>query len=115
MSTATTYQHLEQRCNSSYRQLFIKGTRFRADLVYRAHVHPEEPMTPEELAADFKLPVDAVLEAIDYSRSNPPEVAEDARCEEALMAARGQLDPNYKYDARPRILAPQEVVQLGAP
>ena len=115
MSTATTYQHLEQRPNSAYRQLFIKGTRIRADLVYRAHINPEQPMTPEELAADYNLPLEAVLEAIDYGRSDPPEVADDARCEEALMAARGQLDPNYKYDARPRILTPEEVVRLGAP
>ena len=100
MSAELTYQHLEPRCNSAYRQLFVKGTRIRAELIYRAHVNAEEPMTPEELAADFGLALDAVLEAIAYCRSNPPEIATDLAEEQVLVAARGQLDPTYKNDAR---------------
>ena len=111
MNTTVTYQHLEPRPASSYRQLFVKGTRIRADLIYRAHINLEEPMTAEELAVDFGLPLAAIREAIDYGRSNPPEVASDSEREEALMSARGQLDPNYKYDARPRILSPQEAAR----
>ena len=72
-------------------------------------------MTPEELATYFRLPLAAVQEAIEYCRSNPPEIPADLAHEEALMAARGQLDPNYKYDARPRVLAPQEIVRLAPP
>src|SRR4051812_20577650 len=98
MSTATVYQQLEARPNSAYRQLFVKGTRIRAELIYLAHVDPEMPMTPEELAVDFGLPLQAVREAIEYCQSSPPEIAADLEHEEALMAARGQLDPNYKYD-----------------
>jgi uncharacterized protein (DUF433 family) len=113
MSTTLSYQHLEPRPDSAYRQLFVKGTRIRAELVYRAHINPEQPMTPEELAADFGLPLEAVREAIEYCRSDPPEIAADLAHEEALMAARGQLDPNYKYDARPRVLTPQELARLG--
>ena len=115
MSTMVTYQHLELRPDSAYRQLFVKGTRIRAELVYRAHINPEQPMTPEELAADFGLPLEAVREAIEYCRSDPSEIAADLAHEDALMAARGQLDPTYKYDARPRILAPQELTRLGPP
>ena len=110
-----TYQHLEPRSDSAYRQFFIKGTRIRAELVYRAHINSEQPMTPEELAADFSLPLTAVQEAIKYCQGNPPELAADLAHEEALMAARGQLDPNYKYDARPRVLPPQELVRLASP
>lgn len=112
MSTAVTYQHLEPRPNSAYRQLYVKGTKIQAARLYRATINLEEPRTAEELAADFELPLAAVLEAIEYGRSNPPEVEEDFRREEALMAAAGMLDPNYKYDARPRMLTPQEVVRL---
>ena len=115
MSTTVTYPHLEPRPDSAYRQLYVKGTRIRAELVYRAHINPEQPMAPDELAADFGLPLEGVREAIDYCRSNPSEIAADLAHEEALMAARGQLDPNYKYDACPRVLAPQELIRLGTP
>ena len=115
MSTITRYRFLEARPNSAYRQLFIKGTRIRAELVYRAHVHPEEPMTPEEVASDFGLPLEVVLEAIDYCKSNPPELAADLAEEESLMAARGQLDPGYQQNARPRILPPETLARLRSP
>jgi hypothetical protein len=112
MSTVTTYQHLERHPGSSYKQLFVKGSGFPAIAVYCAHISQEEPMTAEELAVDFSIPLAAVMEAIDYGRSNPPEVAEDIARDDALMEARGQLDPNYKYDPRPKILTPQEVMRI---
>jgi uncharacterized protein (DUF433 family) len=87
MATVLTYRFLEDRPKSAYRQLFIKGTRIRAEIVYRAHVYPEEPRTPEQLAADFALPLEAVREAIDYGRSEPPEIAADIAREAAIMAA----------------------------
>jgi uncharacterized protein (DUF433 family) len=114
MTTATTFQFLEGRPDSAYRQLFIKGTRIRAELVYRAHVDPEQPLNIDELALDFGLPRPAIQEAIEYCRSNPPEIAADAADEEALMSARGQLNPDYKFDARPRVLTPQELHRLQA-
>jgi len=112
MSTDVTYQYLERRPRSAYRQLFIKGTRIRAELIYRAHVNAEEPMSPEEVAEDYALPLAAVMEAIDYCKSNPPEIATDIAREEAIMAASGQLDPNYKYHPQPKILTPQEWARL---
>ena len=102
MSTDVTYQYLERRPRSAYRQLFIKGTRVRAELIYRAHINAEKPMTPEELAVDYGLPITAVAEAIEYCRSNPPEIAADIAKEEAIMAASGQLEPDYKYRPQPK-------------
>ena len=112
MSTRTTFQYLEPNPKSAYRQLFIKGTRIRAELVYAAHVNAEMPMTPNEVAVDYGLPLAAVLEAIEYCRSDPPEIATDRTREEAIMAASGELDPNYKFNPKPRILAPQEWARL---
>ena len=94
MSTGVTYQYLEPRPKSAYRQLFVKNTRIRAELIYRAHVNSEEPMSAQELAADYSLPLAAVLEAIEYGKSNPPEIAMDIAREPAIMAATGQLDPD---------------------
>jgi uncharacterized protein (DUF433 family) len=112
MSTDVTYQYLEPRPRSAYRQLFIKGTRIRAELIHRAHINAEEPMTAAELAADYGLPLAAVVEAIEYSKSNPPEIAADIAREEAIMAATGQLDPNYKYHPQPKLLTPEEWARL---
>ncbi|MDP6353494.1 MAG: DUF433 domain-containing protein [Planctomycetota bacterium] len=84
MSTATaTYMHLAPNPRSSYKQLFVKGTRIRARAIYSWYAC-EEPMTPEEIAADYSLPVEAVRECIAYCESDPPELQEDYAREEAL-------------------------------
>ena len=49
----------------------LESWRIQAELIYRAHINAEEPTTAEELAADFTLPVAAVVEAIEYGKSNP--------------------------------------------
>jgi len=112
MSTGVTYQFLEPRPKSAYRQLFIKNTRIRAELIYRAHVNHEEPMTAAELAQDYRLPLAAIIEAIEYSRSNPPEIAADMAREQAIMAATGELQPDYKYHPQPKLLTPEEWARL---
>jgi hypothetical protein len=45
-------------------------------------------MTPEEIAADYQLPLEAVQEAIAYCRSNPSEIAEDFAQDEAREASK---------------------------
>jgi uncharacterized protein (DUF433 family) len=112
MSTGVTYRYLESCQKSAYRQLFVKGTRIRAEVIYRAHINAEEPRTVEQLAADYNLPLESVREAIEYGRSNPPEIAGDIAREEAVMAASGESAPDYKYNPKPRILSPQEWAQL---
>jgi uncharacterized protein (DUF433 family) len=64
MATRVQYQHLEARPRSNYRQLWIKGRRIRAEVLYRSTVGPE-PRSPEEVAQDYDVPVEAVQEAID--------------------------------------------------
>src|SRR6476660_7926880 len=73
--SATSYFHLAPNPRSAYRQLFVKGTRVRARVLYGWYAR-EEPMAPEEIARDFNLPVEAAREAIAYCESNPPELAE---------------------------------------
>lgn len=69
-------------------------------------------MTPEELAVDYSLPLAAVAEAIEYCKSNLPEIDGDIAREEAIMAASGQLDPDYRYHPQPKVLTPQEWARL---
>ena len=112
MSTALTkYAHLAPNPKSAYKQLFIKGTRIRARTLYGWYAC-EEPMTPDEIAADYNLPLEAVKEAIAYCEFNPPELLEDYAREEALMEASGMNDPDYKYHPSQKLLSPQERAKL---
>jgi uncharacterized protein (DUF433 family) len=112
MSNPTHWNHLEPRPKSFYRQLFIKGTRIRARVIYGLFMSAEEPMTPEEIAVDYGLPLEAVLESIAYCQTNPREIEDDFRREEALMDATGMNDPNYKYHPTPRVISPQERARI---
>lgn len=63
------YLHLASRERSAYRQYFVKGRNLRAETLFRATVGLE-PMTPEEVARAYDVPVEAVREAIHYCRCN---------------------------------------------
>jgi uncharacterized protein (DUF433 family) len=88
-STATTvWKHLAPNPKSSYKQLFVRGTRITARTLYGLSANLE-PLPPEEIARQFNLPVEAVLESIAYCESNPPELLEDYAREQALIDAVG--------------------------
>jgi uncharacterized protein (DUF433 family) len=111
--TPDTWAWLAPNPKSSYRQLFIKGTRIRAEAIYALIVDGSATMTPEEVAADFGLPLEAVREAIAYCAADPPEIREDHRREEARLAATGMSDP--QYGGKPRLLTAQEISRLHQP
>lgn len=109
---AATWKHLAPNPKSVYTQLFIKGTRIRARVVYGMFMTDEEPMTPEQIAADFNLPLEAVQEAIAYCQSDPPEIKKDFEREERLMEAYGMNDPDYKYGGKYKRLSPEELTRI---
>src|SRR5713101_3949414 len=76
-SKPTTWVHLEALHNSFYRQLFVKGTRIRARTLYGLYMNADEPMTPDEIAAEYGLPLQAVQEAIAYCEADTPEIRQD--------------------------------------
>ena len=108
----TTYLHLAPNPKSAYRQLFVKGTRIRARVIYGWYAC-EEPLSPEEIAREFDLPVEAVREAIAYCESNPPELEEDYAREETLSAAAGMNEPGYKLRPIPKLLSSQEIARIN--
>src|SRR5260370_1279523 len=111
--TQNAWVHLARDPGSSYKQLFIRGRRIAARTLYGSFVNEEAPMTPEEIAADYELPLKAVLEAIAYCESDPPEVRQDWDTEEALAEATGMNDPNYKHHGKPKRLTPQERARIN--
>jgi uncharacterized protein (DUF433 family) len=85
------YKHLEARPGSNYRALWLKGRRIRAAVVYES-VHGPDPRTPEEFAADYQVPLEAVIEALEYVAHNQEIVEQDREREAARLRARGLLD-----------------------
>ena len=93
------WKHLERHPQSSYKQLFIKGTRIRAEIIYDSWVdaEPPEPTTPEEVAADWNLPVEAVREAIAYCPVRPAGDRRRPSEEREHLQALGVLDADGNY------------------
>jgi hypothetical protein len=109
-TTPKSWKYLVPKPRSSYKQLFVKDRWIAARTLYGMYMSEEGPRTPEEIAADWDVPLEAVMESIAYCESNPPELLEDHAREEALMEASGMNDPNY--DGRPKVLTPQEWARL---
>ena len=111
-SPSVTWQYLAPNPKSCYKQLFVKGTRIRARVLYGMFMSADEPLTREEIAAEFNLPLDAVNEAIAYCQSDPPEIALDFEREERLMDASGMNKTEYRNGAGFRIVPPEEVARI---
>lgn len=85
--TNGTYKYLGPRYGSLYKQYFINGTRIRAGVVYGDIVGPDR-VSPEELARDFHVPLEAVLECVEYCEKNPDVLRQDWEEEETIAARR---------------------------
>jgi hypothetical protein len=104
MAEQTEYRFLKPKPGSNYRQLFVQG-RIRAEILYRETVG-SEPLTPEEVAREYGLPVEAVLEAIDYCRRSDVQELLDA--ERARETARIKAAGRDKWPYAPRDFRPPE-------
>jgi uncharacterized protein (DUF433 family) len=111
MATTTQWKYLERNLKSSYRQLFVKGTRIRARVLAGPYFSAEEPMTVEQIAADWNQPEAVVREAIAYVQSNPPELEQDYRYEEGIARLAGVYDPGSMGRAL-RPVSPEDRVRL---
>ncbi len=88
MSVQIEYKYLELRPRSNYRQLWVKGRHMRAEVLYRCTVG-REPQTPEQVAREYDLPVEAVQEASDYCIRNKHILDAERAQEDASIQARG--------------------------
>jgi hypothetical protein len=82
------YKHLMPKRGSSYRQLYVGG-RIRAEVIYRETVGLE-PLTPEQVAGEYNIPVEAVHEAIDYCIDNKDLLDAERAEESARIKAAGR-------------------------
>jgi uncharacterized protein (DUF433 family) len=93
--TETQCQYLEPRPGSNYRQLFLKGRRIRAAVVDEA-IHGPDPFTTEEFATEFQVPLEAVLEALDYVAQHRALIEQERDHEAASLRARGLDGPTQE-------------------
>ncbi len=107
MSTEKTYHYLEARPGSLYRQLYIKGIKMRAEIPYSATIEKieddggvEPGRTPQEVADDFNIPLEAVLEAVEWCETHEDVLIADHAREDRLMEASGMNHPDYKYNPK---------------
>ena len=70
-----------------------------ARVLYGLHVNEQDPMTCEEIAAAYQLPIAAVDEAVAYCASDPPEIRADWEMEEASIREMVQKNPDYIHPA----------------
>jgi uncharacterized protein (DUF433 family) len=97
MSETNAYKYLGPRLGSSYRQYFINGTRIRARVICGA-VGGEDGRTPEQVADDYDLPLEVVLECIKYCDENPDVLRQDWEDEEALYRSRQWPKPSPRAE-----------------
>ena len=88
MTVQAEYHYLKPKPGSNYRQLFVNG-RIRAEILYRETVGLE-PITLDEVAAEYGLPVEAVIEAVDYCVHNQELLADERARETARIQAAGR-------------------------
>jgi hypothetical protein len=87
MAETARYKYLQPKRGSRYQQLAVCG-RIRAEILYRETLGPE-PLGPEQVAQEYNLPVEAVLEAIHYCEHNRELLDAERAREQATIEARG--------------------------
>ena len=87
MNADGEYQYLKPKRGSRYQQLFVG--RIRAEILYRETVGTER-LTPEQVAREYGVPVEAVLEAIDYCVKNKALLDAERAREDAQIKAVGR-------------------------
>lgn len=112
MNAPMTWKYLVRKPKSVYKQLFIKDRWIAARTIY-GQVLGEEARTLDEIAADYGLPLEVVLEAIAYCESKPPEIREDWEREQALIQTTGMDKSENRHTARPLLLTPQERARIN--
>ncbi|MGK7931978.1 MAG: hypothetical protein AB4041_11170 [Microcystaceae cyanobacterium] len=95
-SSQFQWQYLEKRKGSRRKQLYLKGKRLRASIVYSDMIVNE--MTLEEAADNWDLPIEAVNECIQYCETHQDLLKEEADSERRYLEDRGiPIEPKITH------------------
>ncbi len=92
MAENNGYKYFARWPGSRYQQFFFKERKIRAQTLARAATG-EDAMTPEAVAADYHIPVEAVHEAIRYCDENADVLRRDWEMEEETIKRMGLDKP----------------------
>lgn len=107
MNTSPEWKYLTRKPNSLYKQLFVKDRWVAARTLY-GQTMGEDARSAAQVAADYGLPVEVVLEAIAYCESSPPEIRDDWEREETSMqTARTGASKDPQKASIPSSLSPR--------
>ena len=94
MST-TQWQFLEKRTHPWRQQLYIKGKRIKASVIYSDMIVNEE--TPEEAAENWDLPLAAIEEVIKYCQTHQELLKQEAEEERRIVLEGVTVEPKVTH------------------
>lgn len=104
MSAQNAYKHLEARPHKWRKQLYLKErnmTVWHVIAVMRANGY-----TPERMAKNYGLPVEAIREALDYYEKNKELVQAEVEAEKQWLIAKGHKLERAHASASTSMTAP---------
>ncbi len=85
----TQWQYLEKKPHSRRQQLYLKGKRIKASVIYSDMM--VNKMTPEEVADNWELPLAAIEEIIEYCQTHQQLLQQEANEARSQLTAKGVL------------------------
>ncbi len=94
-SSKNQWQYLEKRPHPWRQQLYIKGRRIKANVIYSDLIVNEE--TPEEAAENWELPLAAIEEVIEYCQTHQELLKQEAREERRIVLEGVTVEPTVTH------------------
>ncbi|MGK7878350.1 MAG: hypothetical protein AB4426_35120 [Xenococcaceae cyanobacterium] len=89
------WQYLEKRPHPWRKQLYLKGKRVKASVIYSDMIVNDE--TPEEAADNWDLPLAAISEVIQYCESHQELLKQEAAEERRIVLEGVTLEPKVTH------------------
>ena len=93
--TTTQWQYLESRPHPWRKQLYIKGKRIKASVIYSDIIINKE--TPSEAAENWDLPLTAIEEVIQYCQTHQELLKQEAREERRIVLEGVTVEPKVTH------------------
>jgi uncharacterized protein (DUF433 family) len=91
----TQWQYLEKRPDSWRQQLYIKGTRIKASVIYSDMIANQE--TPQETAENWDLPLAVVEEVMEYCQTHQVLLNYEAAEERRIVLEGVTIEPTFTH------------------
>lgn len=92
MQTSTTYNFLVPEAGSAWQEFVVKDTGIRASTL--ALAVRNEGRSTKQVAADYHVPLEAVLEAVDYVSTHLDELERERQEVDQELIRRGFMNPD---------------------